>query len=282
MGTSNLYSGPKKTLLLPSDYNPEDIPAPEVNPKAEEPGNEEIGQENPDADKPENGEIGQILQPSVAWGSVRGSMRRAMNDCKIGNVKRAVSHYTKALGGHSNATKQAAKAQKTTAAIYSYFSGTPSAIRQRFEDAGIRFDGRPTKDIFNDICNLISPVPNDIDDSLINMATRETFADVATDLSIDLNQFESFNEELLQRLVGGLIKHFIYDKLIMQSEQTALKKCERTNDLRELEKSIKLYIDGIVDSVIQDVVKSNMNPADFNRAVETLFDVTYQQMEDMR
>ena len=68
----------------------------------------------------------------------------------------------------------------------------------------------------------------------------------------------------------------------MKSEQTALKNCERTSDLRDLEKSIKLYIDGIVDSVIQDVVRSNMDPADFNRAIETLYDVTYQQMEDMR
>ena len=282
MGTSNLYGGPKKTALLPSDYNPEDIPTLEANPKEEVSGNEEQGQENPDADRPESSEMGQIFQPSVDWGSVRGSMRRAMNDRRVGNVKRAVSHYTKALGGHSNATKQASKARKTTAVIYTYFSGTPSDIRQRFEEAGIRFEGRPTKDIFNDICNLIAPVPNDIDDSLINMATRETFADVASDLSIDLNLLESFNEELLQRLVGGLIKHYIYDKLIMQSEQTALKNCERTSDLRDLEKSIKLYIDGIVDSVIQDVVRSNMNPADFNRAIETLFDVTYQQMEDMR
>ncbi len=282
MGTSNLYGGPKKTLLLPSDYNPEDIPTPEANPKTEEPGNEDAGQENPDTEKPESGEIGQIIQPSVAWGSVRGSMRRAMCNRSVRNVKSAVSHYTKALGGHSNATKQAAKARKTTAAIYTYFSGTPSAIRQRFEDAGIRFEGRPTKEIFNDICGLIAPVPNDIEDSLINMATRETFADVASDLSVDLNLLESFNEELLQRLVGGLIKHYIYDKLIMQSEQTALKNCERTSDLRDLEKSIKLYIDGIVDSVIQDVVRSNMDPADFNRAIETLYDVTYQQMEDMR
>ena len=26
MGTSNLYKGPKKTILLPSDYNPDEIP----------------------------------------------------------------------------------------------------------------------------------------------------------------------------------------------------------------------------------------------------------------
>ena len=56
------------------------------------------------------------------------------------------------------------------------------------------------------------------EDSLTNKALRETFADVAADQSIDLNQLESFNEELLQWLVGGLIKHYIFDKLLLQSE----------------------------------------------------------------
>ena len=134
--------------------------------------------------------------------------------------------------------------------IYSYFSGTPNVIRKRLEDAGVRFEGRPTKDIFNDICRLIAPVPNDLEDSLANMALQETIADVATDDSIDLNLLESFNEELLQRLVGGLMKHYIFDKLIMQSEQTALKNCERTSTLRELEKEIKIYIISIIISKI--------------------------------
>ena len=205
-----------------------------------------------------------------------------MGNRSNGNVKSAVRNYTKALGGHTNATRQASKARKTASAIYSFFAGTPEAIRKRIEDAGIRFEGRPTKDIFNDICTLLAPIPNDLEDSLANMALQETFAEVAADQSIDLNILESFNVELLQRLVGGLIKHYIFDKLIMQSEQTSLKNCERISDLRELEKSIKKYIDGIVDSVVPDIIKSGINPVDFNRAIETLFDISYQQMEELR
>ena len=68
----------------------------------------------------------------------------------------------------------------------------------------------------------------------------------------------------------------------MQSEQTALKHCDRTSDLRDLEKSIMKYIDGIVDSVVPSLVNSGMNPDDFNRAIETLFDISYQQMEELR
>ena len=287
MGTSSLYGGPKKTSLLPSDYSPEDTPEqdnptdsnPEEVDPTDNPDEESPQQERPEEEKPETPQEVQPMQPSVSWGAARSSMRKAMNGS---NVKGAIRNYTKALGGHANATRQAAKARKTAFDLYSFFSGTPETIRKRFEDAGIRFDGRSTREIFNDICNLIAPVPNDLEDSLVNMALQETVADVAVDESIDLNQLESFNEELLQRLIGGLMKHYIFDKLIMQSEQTALKNCERTTDLRELERAIKKYIDGIVDSVVPSIVKNGVNPDDFNRAVETLFDMSYQQMEELR
>lgn len=276
MGTSNLYGGPKKTVLLPADYiqdsNTEGDAVPAVNAPEES---------EPEADSPHENST-EAMQPSVTWGNVRSSMRKAMNSRSSGHIKGAIRNYTKALGGHSNATRQAAKARRATGTLLAYFSGTPESIRQRFEDAGIRFDGRATKEIFQDICLLIAPPPNDIEDSLVNKALLETFSEIAIDQSIDLNQLDCFNEELLQRMVGGMVKHYIFDKLIVQSEQTALKRCESVSALRELEKSIKLYIDGIVDSIVPEIVRSGINATDFNRVVDTLYDITYQQMEEMQ
>lgn len=291
MGTSSLYGGPKKTSLLPSDFIPDDAPEQEnptdntpgeAEPKAKGTEEDTPRQDQPGEKQPENNQDANHKQPSVSWGTARSSMRKAMSNRSSGNVKGAIRNYTKALGGHTNATRQAAKARKTALDLYNYFSGTPAEIRKRLEDAGIRFEGRSTRDIFNDICGLIAPIPNDLEESLTNMALQETVADVATDESIDLNQLDSFNEELLQSLVGGLIKHYIFDKLIMQSEQTALKHCERTANLRDLEKAIKKYIDGIVDTVMPNLVKNGISKDDFNRALETLFDISYQQMEELR
>ena len=286
MGTSSLYKGPNFTSLLPSDYIPDVYPllyAPyETIPTIVDAGEAESQQDDTENEESNEQKEDQSNQPSVKWGTARGSMRKAMNNGSSGNAKSAIRNYTKALGGHTNAMRQATKVRKTAGVLYTYFAGTPESIRQRFVDAGIRFDGRATKDIFNDICGLIAPVPNDLEDSLTNKALRETFADVAADQSIDLNQLESFNEELLQRLVGGLMKHYIFDKLLLQSEQTALKNCEHISDLRKLEKSIKKYIDGIVDSVVPNIIKSGLNPEDFNRALETLCDISYQQMEELR
>lgn len=244
MGTSNLYKGPKKNILLPSDYNPDEIP--ELDNSPENVPEQELPSDNPEENEPSESPI----QP-VTWGTVRSSISKAMNNRNGRNVKSAIRNYTKALGGHTNATRQAVKVRNTAGVIYSYFAGAPDVIRKRLEEVGIQFNDRPTKDIFRDICNFITPVPNDLEDSLVNIALQETFADVAADPNIDLSRLDSFNEELLQRLIGGLMKHYIFDKLILQSEQTALKKCTSTTKLRELEKNIKYYIDGIVDSIMK-------------------------------
>lgn len=275
MGTSNLYKGPKNTILLPSDYNPDEIP--ELSNSPENVPEQELPSDNPKENEPSESPI----QP-VTWGTVRSSIRKAMNNRSRRNVTDAIRNYTKALGGHTNATRQAVKVRNAAGVLYSYFAGAPDVIRKRLEEVGIQFRDRTTKDIFRDICNFITPVPNDLEDSLVNIALQETFADVAADPNIDLSRLDSFNEELLQRLIGGLMKHYIFDKLILQSEQTALKKCTSTTKLRELEKNIKYYIDGIVDSIIPKLVRTGMNPSDFNRALEALCDVSYKQMEELQ
>lgn len=279
MGTSNLYKGPKSKFLLPSDYTPDTmieqgVPIDAIDSNNDKEKEEKGPASNNNEDRP--------TRPANSWNTARSSIRKAMNDRRSGNIKRAIRNYTKALGGHANATRQAAKMRNTAQVIYSYFAGTPEAIRNRFEDLGIQFVGRTTNEIFGDICNLIAPVPFDLEDSLVNMALQETFADIVADQSIDLETLESFNETLLQKLVGGLMKHYIFDKLIFQSEQTALRNCENSSHLHNLEKIIKQYIDGIVDSVVPRLVRNGMSQDDFNRALETLCDISYQQMEELR
>lgn len=275
MGTSSLYGGPKKTVLLPDGYNPEEEPI-ECIP----------AEGKPDGETPEESEPNeaptQPQQPSASWGTVRRNMTTALNNRTRRNVKKAINSYAKALGGHKNATRQATTVKKTATRLISFFSGTPEDIRVRFEEAGISFEGRATKDIFNDISGLLAPVPNDLEDSLANKALRDTIAELAADDSIDLGQLDSFNEALLQRLVGGLVKHYIFDKLIQQSGQSALKNCDNTAQLLNLEKEIKKYIDGIVDLVISDLVHTGISQSDFDSAVEAIFDTAYQQMEDLR
>lgn len=279
MGTSNLYGGPKKTNLLPPDYDLDNSLGhneSDDNKESQDPSSEQDAPAyyQPIDDNP-------ILTPTVSWGTVRRSMSDAAKNRNSSRVRGVISNYTKALGGPTNAAAQAVKARNVAAVIYSLFSGSPEAIRKNLELSGASFDERTTREIFHDICQIIAPIPNDLEDSLVNIALLETFADVAADPTVDLNNLETFNVELLQRLVGGIIKHYIFKKLLMQSEQSALKNCQRVSHLRELEQSIKLFIDGIVDGIVPKLVRKGLNPLDVNRAIDTLFDVTYQQMEEL-
>lgn len=287
MGTSSLYCGPKRTVLLPSDYDPDDNPS-ELDPTIEQPEPEEQDSSASDNENIDGGREEEKTTTSnqssheVSWSGVRRSITNAMNHRTARNIKGAIRNYTKALGGHTNATHQAKTARYTAVKLFSYFSGTPEIIRNRFEEAGIRFENRTTKDILNDICLLLAPVPNDIEDSLANIALDKTIADVAMNESVDLSLLNSFNEELLKEMVGGFMKHYIYDKLIQQSEQGALSRCDDLSKLGKLEKSIKKYIDGIVDGIITNLVGSGINQSDFYRAVDALFDAAYQQMEELQ
>lgn len=55
MGTSNLYKGPKKNLLLPSDYNPDEIP--ELDNSPENVPEQELPSDNPKDNEPSESPI---------------------------------------------------------------------------------------------------------------------------------------------------------------------------------------------------------------------------------
>ena len=73
----------------------------------------------------------------------------------IKQIRNAVKQYTKALGGHKNAARQASSAKSVTLHVISLFSGSAADIRYRIEESGIKFEGRTTSDIFLDIRDLI-------------------------------------------------------------------------------------------------------------------------------
>lgn len=310
MGTSSLYGGPKKTVLLPSDYTDdgelEGVPASgdqneadqtneevqqEENSVADAPNSEEQdgGSKNEKAEQCDDGDTTKeddsgnptsSFTPEVTWQQTRRSFTNAVKNRNDRAVKRLIRNYTKALGGHKNASRQAKSAKKAASGLAFYFSGAPSAIRKRFEGAGIQFDGRPTKDILVDICSLVKPIPDDLDNSLTSRAMDEAIVDIANDESVNLNDLDSFSIGLLQKLLASFMKHYIFDKLTMQSGQGALKSCDNSR-IKETEKSIKRYIDGIVDGAVPLIVKPGLNTKEMNKAIDILFDTAYQQMEDL-
>ena len=75
MGTSSLYKGPKKTVLLPDDYTDDNFP-----------NNDPLADDDSSL----------RTEPSITWQSAKGILTKS-----VGNGRSAVSHalssYTKSL-----------------------------------------------------------------------------------------------------------------------------------------------------------------------------------------
>lgn len=265
MGTSSIYKGPKKTILLPDDYSDDNY----LNDVSNSPS-DEVANEQPQE------------KPSVTWRSAKSGVTKSVgSDSRA--VRHAMSSYTKALGGHRNAAKQSVQARKTTANIISFFSGSPSEIKHRLESEGISFEGKKTKDIFFEIRDLLAPVPNTLEDSYVNKAVTDTISELMKDSNLEAEQIDNLlNQALLEKLVCGTVKNYIYQKFISQATAGILKKDNSITDIHRFEKKSKLWIEGIVKSVIPKMLQSGVNPRDINNKVKAIYEGCYKIMENFK
>lgn len=265
MGTSSIYKGPKKTILLPDDYSDDN----DLNDVSNSPSDEEANEQPQE-------------KPSVTWQSAKSGVTKSVgSDSRA--VRYAMSSYTKALGGHRNAAKQSVQARKTTASIISFFSGTPSEVKHRLESEGISFEGKTTKEIFFEIRDLLAPIPNTLEGSYVNKAVTDTISELLKDSNLEAEQIDNLlNQTLLEKLVCGTVKNYIYNKFISQVTAGVLKKDNSITDIRRFEKKAKLWIEGIVKNVIPKMLHSGVNPRDIDNKVKAIYEGCYKIMENFK
>ena len=265
MGTSSIYKGPKKTILLPDDYSDDN----DLNDVSNSPSNEEANEQPQE-------------KPSVTWQSAKSGVTKSVgSDTRA--VRNAMSSYTKALGGHRNAAKQSVQARKTTANIISFFSGSPSEIKHRLESEGISFEGKTAKDIFFEIRDLLAPIPNTLEDSYVNKAVTDTISELMKDSNLEAEQIENLlNQKLLEKLVCGTVKNYIYLKFISQATAGVLKKDSSITDIQRFERKSKLWIKGIVDNVIPKMLHNGVNPREIDSKVKAIYEGCYKMMENFK
>lgn len=265
MGTSSIYKGPKKTILLPDDYSDDN----NSNEVSDSPSDEKSNEQPQE-------------KPSVTWQSAKSGVTKSVeSDTRA--VRNAMSSYTKALGGHRNAAKQSVQARKTTANIISFFSGSSSEIKHRLEAEGISFEGKTTKDIFFEIRDLLAPIPNTLEDSYVNKAVTDTISELMKDSNLEAEQIDNLlNQALLERLVCGTVKNYIYQKFISQATAGILKKDNSITDIHRFEKKAKAWIEGVVKSVIPKMLHNGVNPHDINNKVKAIYEGCYKIMENFK
>lgn len=279
MGTSSLYKGPKKSYLLPSDYVDDSS---EQRTDVQESAQQDGDNQNTPDDSQDSSIGTEVVTPSVSWGAAKRTMTKSYAGGSR-QIRNAVKQYTKALGGHKNAARQATSAKRVTSQVISFFSGSASDIKSRIEEAGIRFEGRSTSDIFLDIRDLLAPSPDTLEDSYINKAVNDTIAEILSDNDIDSSSIDDvLNTDILERMTCGVIKYYIYEKLMSQDTLGVIKHETNPARIKKFEKTLMNCIDGFVMFAVPPILKDGMGRNELNNLVNELYEACYKSMEGTR
>ncbi|MEI6575093.1 MAG: hypothetical protein WCO63_02845 [Bacteroidota bacterium] len=300
MGTSSMYDGPKRSPLLPPDFNDgdgsQDNPSPDNNPQEkpqeERPGRDAEPGKNEPSDKPREDNAAQEQSTSSnlqysSWRAAKTSMSRYVTGNGGPNGKRnAVTRYIKGHGGSNNAAKTARAAIMTTIRIGDFFGGVSrNGISQVLKDNKILTEGRKPKEILSDIVNLLAPTPDLNDDSVARKAlviTMSIIYERFDDESKDISLLDSLEPDVSKMLITKYFETYIYERLIHDLGSKIEKRAENSEAAAKIEKELKEYIETKVSTTLKDKPLSiiNSNTDKVEGLVEGLYQQCYKVLED--
>lgn len=241
MGTSSLYKGPKSSVLLPSDFDAEAEEEGKLEgDSAEESdenttGEEDTTEESSSDDKDKENEK---YSTTYSFQSARRNFTKSFGGSRT-DVKSAVRGYVKALGGSKQATRQDRKARQVTGGIYYLFSGKPSDVRRKLEDAGISVEKRPVRDVLSDVILYLAPPADNLEDSLVTNSLSEAMSELAEVIDISEDAIEAINPKLMETLLSQFVKCYIFNKIIRDMTYGAFSKSDSTKAVKDGETQIK-------------------------------------------
>lgn len=287
MGTSSLYKGPKRAVLLPSDFNEDDesetvegaIESEEgENPEEQDDGDAIPSDEN---DKePENDEREERIV-HYSFQSAKRNFTRSFGGNRD-KIKTAVSGYIKSLGGSKQAAKQARVARQVSGSIYYLLTGSDAEKRRKFEELGIQVEHRPVKDVLVDICSCLAPIPDSLENTLVNNSLLDAMAEMSESMEMTEATFEMINREFLQKILSKFTVCYIFNKIMNDCSYGILGKCETVREIKNGEKQIKDYIEAIVEAVLPTYLTDDVTPSEINKAIEGMYEACYQEAERIK
>lgn len=283
MGTSSLYKGPKSSVLLPSDFDAEAEEEGKLEgDSAEESdenttGEEDTTEESSSDDKDKENEK---YSTTYSFQSARRNFTKSFGGSRI-DVKSAVRGYVKALGGSKQATRQDRKARQVTGGIYYLFSGKPSDVRRKLEDAGISVEKRPVRDVLSDVILYLAPPADNLEDSLVTNSLSEAMSELAEVIDISEDAIEAINPKLMETLLSQFVKCYIFNKIIRDMTYGAFSKSDSTKAVKDGETQIKEYVDAIVDAVLPTYFTEEVKQEEINKVIGDMYEACYQEAEKM-
>lgn len=283
MGTSSLYKGPKSSVLLPSDFDAQ----------AEEEGklegdSAEENDENTTGDEDATDELStdeedkgsEKYSTTYSFQSAKRNFTKSFGGSRA-DVKSAVRGYVKALGGSKQAARQDRKARQVTGGIYYLFSGTPSDVRRKLEDAGISVEKRSVRDVLSDVLLYLAPPADNLEDSLVTNSLSEAMSELAEVIDITEDAIDAINPKLMETLLSQFVKCYIFKKIIRDLSFGAFSKSDSVKAVKDGETQIKEYVDAIVDAVLPTYFKDGVKQDEINKVIVNMYEACYQEAEKM-
>lgn len=244
MGTSSLYKGPKSSVLLPSDFDAEaDEEEKLEGDSAGESDENTTGEEDTmdESSSDDEDRENEKYSTTYSFQSAKRNFTMFFGGSRS-DVKSALRGYVKALGGAKQATRQDRKARQVTGSIYYLFSGTPSDVRRKLEDAGISVEKRPVRDVLSDVILYLAPPADNLEDSLVTNSLSEAMSELAEVIDISEDAIEAINPKLMETLLSQFVKCYIFNKIIRDMTYGAFSKSDSTKAVKDGETQIKEYI----------------------------------------
>lgn len=161
------------------------------------------------------------------------------------------------------------------------FSGTPSDVRRKLEDAGISVEKRPVRDVLSDVILYLAPPADNLEDSLVTNSLSEAMSELAEVIDISEDAIEAINPKLMETLLSQFVKCYIFNKIIRDMTYGAFSKSDSTKAVKDGETRIKEYVDAIVDAVLPTYFIEGVKQEEINKVIGDMYEACYQEAEKM-
>ncbi|WP_434981083.1 hypothetical protein [Daejeonia sp. YH14] len=277
MGTSSMYGGysnggSQNNPLIPPDFE----------------DNEQEDTQNPESQNSENQDPEQDVEAdstkqqerqTVEWSNAKNFMSKVASG-KSTNVKGAVSRYVKAYGGAKSASKNAVGGIKTTINLGNFVKSiSEQGLKETLDAYKINYQDKSTKEILNELINILSPSPKTKEDAISRKAlilTMEVLYELIEKETLEIEAIENLDVNII---IPTYIEVYIYQKLINDLGSRIESNSKSAADAVALEKDIKEYIHSKIEIVFKG--KEIKDYKFSTKEILSLYNQCYTVIEDL-
>jgi len=282
MGTSSSGTGPRgQTPLLPNwATGGGDMLGQGENqnqPTDSSFGNDSIDNEHRDFNKTDD---------YVDFRTVKGAVKRIVNNRNGTTIKKAAQEYVKKTGGHRKATLASGPGVSAGINFLGFFS---SVTRRGLENTLRDYElseciGKSTEEVFARIANKIAPIGATNDEAIARTAVMMAFDKLCEKIienGQDITALDQLDEKTLKDTVIEFISAYIFKKWVYEAGLALERNNLSETEAIELENEIRDFVIGEVKSSLGkiDVKTFDITKGEGKKVIQNIFDLAFSTLE---